>query len=133
MIFLRCGPSRIIRFKTIRMIQNILTIQIFHIIVQVHRITAILTDIIELIPIQRHCGNTALIWLFPLSIVSLFSAPDFRSRSRPPIRNVCSVFCGNPQLGHFVPTIMPTPIKISFGFEILYRILIPGVINIDHR
>ena len=133
MIFFSCRPSVIVGFKAIRMVQIILSIQTFQIVMQVHRIAAILFHIVERCAAQRHCGNTALIWLFPLSIVSHIGAPDFRSRGRPAVGNVCSIFGGNAQTRHFVPRISSEPSPFPFSFIELNLIGVSRIVDIHDR
>ena len=112
----------------------ILSIQTFQIVMQVHRILARLFNIVERCAAQRHCGNTALIWLCPLSIRSLFSSPDFRSRGRPSVGNVFSVFGRNAQIRHFVPRIRSSePISRPCAFEELNLVGISRIVDIHNR
>ena len=136
MIFFSCCPAVIFGFKAIRMVQGMRSIQAFQIVIQVHRIVAILADIVERSTVQRHRGNTALIWRCPLAIVSLFGAPDFGSRGWPPVGNVCSVFGGNAQTRHFVPRIIssePEPFTVPFSFKELNLVGVSRIVDIHDR
>ena len=116
------------------MVQVILSIQTFHIVMQVHRIGTRLADIVKCSTVQGHCGNTALIWPCPLSIFSLLGAPDFGSRGRPPVGNVCSIFGGNAQSRHFVPRIISSePASLPFSFIELNLVGVSRIVDIHDR
>ena len=116
------------------MVQGIRSIQAFQIIMQVHRISARLFNIVERSAAQRHCGNTALIWRCPLAIVSLFGAPDFGSVGWPAVGDVCSVFGGNAQTRHFVPRIRSSePTSFPFSFKELNLVGVSRIVDIRDR